>query len=517
MRGKLWDRVVRVVCVIAMVVSYLPLTAMPAYAASDYTGGADQSPAQYILNDHTAYAVHVTGSGLPASTVLGVSIKLSDTGISGGFGNAPGFTWNADLSRWVQSREAASNDATIATDGSGAASGWYYFKCGDEGFTGFPAGNGHGANQAYLTVQIQALGGGNSYNPTVKPIVTVLDARTQGAWVHDGVATGAASAKRAEALKSDDAAVSYSLQKTEANALDDETNGVVDDEDYGPAGATGDFRFGVPAGVTMNVKLNQVAWAPGQGVTAGPADTDIALGASDVSAPTAPVICMRPRATGREAWTGAPRPTRTSGLAGYDVYRLVPGTYGDLTLQTGVPRIVGSTVGDDRSPIPASRTGYSYYVRAKDNATNVGATLEPGGRHAGAARDRPAGRRDRSGRYGRDGRQRDAWLDRSRRRRQRRHRGLVRRQVLDQSDPRQRGLRRGHAGQRRARSQGRRQQRDLRCHRTCHRHSLLLRPEGIRRGGQRLGALEPRRGHPGGHPPARCRSTPTRPSRPRSP
>ncbi|HEY5506662.1 MAG TPA: hypothetical protein VIK83_04135, partial [Coriobacteriia bacterium] len=181
MSGKLWDRVVRVVCVIAMVVTYLPLTAMPAYASSDFTGGADLSPAQYMLNDHTAYAVHVAGSGLPASTVLGVSIKLSDTGASGGFGTAPGFTWNAGLSRWVQSREAASNDATIATDASGAASGWFYFKCGDEGFTGFAAGNGHGANQAYLTAQIQVLGGGNSYNPTVRPIVTIIDAKTQGA------------------------------------------------------------------------------------------------------------------------------------------------------------------------------------------------------------------------------------------------------------------------------------------------------------------------------------------------
>jgi hypothetical protein len=118
--------------------------------------------------------------------------------------------------------------------------------------------------------------------------VTVVDAETQGAWVHNGVATGAQANKRAEALKSDDASMSYSLQKTEANLLDDDSNGVVDDENYGPAGATGDFRFGVPAAVTMDVKLNQNPWATGQDVTAGPADTDIALGAADMTAPTAP-------------------------------------------------------------------------------------------------------------------------------------------------------------------------------------------------------------------------------------
>ena len=253
-----------------------------------------------------------------------------------------------------------------------------YFKCGDENFTGF--GTGYpplGANQGYLTVSLQTPSGGATYNGLAKWTVTILDAKTQGAWVHDGAATGAAAAKRAEALKSDDANVSYSLQKTEANALDDDSNGVIDDEDYGPAGATGDFRFGVPAGVTMNVKLNQTAWAPGQGVTAGPADTDLALGATDLSAPSVPsnVVTTPGDGTVRLDWTGS-TDGGDSGLAGYRIYRLMPGTYGDLTLQTAVPTLVGQVGAGTTTFTDGSLTNgtwYAYYVRAVDTATNASA------------------------------------------------------------------------------------------------------------------------------------------------
>jgi hypothetical protein len=342
-----WERAVRWACAIALAAGYVPMT------------------------------VHVSGSGLPTSTVMGVSVKLSDTGVNGGFQTAPGFTWNAGAGRWIQSREDASNDATIATDASGnLIAAWYYFKVGDENFTGFPAGNGHGANQAYLTLQVQVLVGGSSYNPTVKPIVTVLDAKTQGAWVHNGVATGAQANKRAEALKSDDASTSYSLTKTEADGIDENNDGIIDNEDYGPAGATGDFLFGVPAGATMNIKLNSAAWAAGQGVSAGPADTEVALGASDLTPPSAPSGLHATPAHNSVALDWTASSDGGSGISGYRIYRLVPGTYGDLTLQTAVPRLigtVGSAVTTFTDATVLDGNSYSYLVRAVDAATNVSA------------------------------------------------------------------------------------------------------------------------------------------------
>lgn len=376
-------RVVSTIVAVIMAAAYIPLVSQPAYAATGYTGGVDSAPVM-MLNDHTVYAVHFSATGgLPANTTLYVSAKLSDTGASGGFSNAPGFTWdgNNGTSRWVQSREVAASNGTVISDASGAASGWLYFKCGDEHFTGFPAGNGHAANQAYLVVQLQ-LGTSGSYNPSVLTPVTILDAATQGSWIHNGIATGVAAAKRADAL-STDGTLQYSLQKTEANVCDDNDDGIVDNEDYGPAGATGDFLFGLPATTTVNVKLNQVAWTAGQGVTSGPADTDVAVGAADITPPSAPgdVLATAGNNSVALSWEAA---TDNVGVTGYRVYRKTGSAYpttgtGDPSLTTPVPVLVASVGGSTTSYTDATAvngTTYRYFVRAVDAATNAGPRSE---------------------------------------------------------------------------------------------------------------------------------------------
>ncbi|NTU72113.1 MAG: hypothetical protein HGB10_09885 [Coriobacteriia bacterium] len=374
--GRALDRIVRIFSTFALVVAMVQLPAAPAFAASDVPGGADLNPPQYVLNDHTAYAIHYAMTGLPASTALNVNVRLSKTGTAGGFTDARGFTFNPALGRWVQTREGAASFPGVVTDASGNVSGWVYWKVGDENFTGFGAAYPPlTATQGYLTISMQTPTGGGTYNGLSKFIVNILDAKTQGAWVHNGVATGAAAAKRAEALKSDDASMSYSLQKTEANVLDDDSNGVVDDENFGPAGATGDFRFGVPQGTTMNVKLNQVAWAPGQGVSTGPSDSDVAIGATDVTPPSAPADLVATPLDGAVQldWTAA-SDAGGSGLSAYKVYRLVPGTFGDLTLQSAVPTLAGDVAAGTTTFTDtglANGTSYSYYVRAADTDTNV--------------------------------------------------------------------------------------------------------------------------------------------------
>ena len=72
------------------------------------------------------------------------------------------------------------------------------------------------------------------------------------------------------------------------NCVDDDSNGVVDDEDWGPAGAAGDFRMSVPALTPIGVNLNQTTWAPATGFVSGPADVDLAISAADDRRPTAP-------------------------------------------------------------------------------------------------------------------------------------------------------------------------------------------------------------------------------------
>ena len=374
-RRRRIGRLTSVLVVMSLVLTQIVFAPL-AFGADEAGGGATAWP-QYVLNDHTAYAIQFSMTGLPLSTTLNVNVRLSKTGIAGGFTDARGFTWNPSLGRWVHTREAAANFPPIVTDASGNASGWVYWKCGDENFTGFGTGFPPlGANQAYLTVSLQTPTGGGTYNGLDTKIVTILDTKTEGAWIHNGVATGAAAAKRADALKSDDALVQYSVQKTEANVLDDEANGTVDDEDYGPTGATGDFRFGVPAGTSLDVKLNQANWAPGQDVAAGPADTDVAIGASEQVPPTAPSGLTATARNARVILNWSASTDSGSGLSGYAIYRLIPGTYGTLTLQSDLPRKVGTVAAGTTTFSDTGLTNgqsYSYYVRAIDAATNVSA------------------------------------------------------------------------------------------------------------------------------------------------
>lgn len=367
--------------VIAVIATLSVLLTAASAAPQTYPGGADIAPVA-VLNDHTVYAVHVSSPGgvLPPNATMGVSIKLSDTGTGGGYSNAPGFTWNPGASRWIHGREFASYDATISTDATGACAGWYYFKCGDENFTGFPAQSGHGAGQAYLAVQIQTLVGGGSYNPAVKPAVDILDAKTHGAWLHNGISTGASGAQTVLAL-SGDASTCYSSQKSEVNGCDDDDNGTIDDEDYGPAGANGDFRLGLPATTTVDVNIGGSVWSPGRAVSA-PADTDIAVGALDQTPPSRPSHLVLSAATGSVSlqWDGS-TDSGGSGLSGYTIYRKTGYSYpttgtGDpaLTTALAVPiASVGSGVLSFVDHSVVNGTTYAYFVRAQDSATNYSA------------------------------------------------------------------------------------------------------------------------------------------------
>jgi len=371
--SDLAKRALNLVCALALATTVVQWPATAAYAANfTYTGGADFGPT-YVLNDHsTIYKVHVTAtSGLVAGKTYYVIARLTD-GLGGGFNNnARGYTWNPASSKWVQARMTSTLFPTVVADASGAASATVYYKVGDENFTGFVAANGHAAGQAYLAVSFSD--GANNGNPSTGPIVDVLSAKTQGAWIHNGVATGA-TANTTAAAGSD-------TNLTEANLIDDDANGVVDDEDFGPAGATGDFRLGVASGATVNVTLGDSAWASGQGVVAGPADTDIAVGASDMVPPTAPASLTSKAFNGSVIldWD-ASTDSGGSGLAGYRVYRTV-GTQ-DASAGTGavntsaLPVLIatvsaGTTTYTDTTV--TNGTLYQYWVRAIDAATNASA------------------------------------------------------------------------------------------------------------------------------------------------
>ena len=369
------------------------LSAAPAYAPpSTYTGGADVYP-QSMLNDHTVYRIHFTATGgLMPNTVYNVNPRLSSAVGAGNYRDARGFTWSPALQQWVQNRADAIYFPTVTSDATGAASGTVFFKVGDENFTGFPASATHADGQAHLTVTLQA-GVGATASPTDGPVVTILDARTQGAHVHNYKLTGAAAGSDVSASASPGGDV-MATQSTETNGVDDDDNGVTDDEQYGTTGVTGDFLLGVPAGSTFDVLLGGAVWA--SSVVAGPADTDVAIGAKDRRPPTAPRTLTATAGTEKVRLTWkASHDAGGSRVAAYSIFRMVGSQYRvsalspDPSLTTAVPELIG------RVPVRSggqhghhghharhlahfvdttAREGitYIYVVRAVDGATNAG-------------------------------------------------------------------------------------------------------------------------------------------------
>jgi chitodextrinase len=352
--------------IVALALLALALATPTAFAAASYTGGADDYPL-FVANDYTASAIHFTASGLTPSTAYYVKVRFAVGPGPSGTTNR-GWTWNPTSGLWVQERDDWTVFPQVTTDGAGAIGasvGWVYAVFGDTTKTG----------TYYILVSLSTGTAGETLNGTLEAPTTVMDMTASGAWVHNGVATGVAAAKRAEADDAADSAKVLALSKTETNGVDDDGNGVVDDEDYGPAGSTGDFRFAVPLAHAFSIALgSKTPWAPAQNVTLAAPDVDIALGAADQTPPSAPTGLAATPHNGSVglAWTAA-----TDGVTAsptYTVYRWTDAVpIGGATQYTPRPQLVGTTTATSWTDTNVvNQTKYYYLVRAEDAATNVG-------------------------------------------------------------------------------------------------------------------------------------------------
>jgi hypothetical protein len=252
----------------------------------------------------------------------------------------------------------------VTTDSSGAISsnsGWAFAKFGDDTKSG----------EYHIMISLSATGDASTFNGSFVPTVTVLDPRTNAGWVHNGIATGKVDSKRA-AITNEASTTILSLQKTEAQLVDDDSNGIVDDEQYGPAGSAGDFRMGVQNATSVWVNLNQSMWAPGSGFLTGPADVDLAVGASDTVAPSSPgaLLCASGDSVSTLSWTQA---TDNNAVNGYFVYRWVPSPVGAAysPVHSRVATLGPSATSFSDSGLTNGLT-YDYEVRAFDASGNVG-------------------------------------------------------------------------------------------------------------------------------------------------
>lgn len=363
--------------------------AAPAFgAAADYTGGpaAGDYPL-YVANDHSVYALRFSANGLLDSagnpvTTSGaqyyVKIRISPTVKPSGTTNR-GFIWNSASGEWVQERDDWDQFPIVTTGADGtisAGSTWTFFKFGD---TTKPAADT--STTWYLLVSLKPVDGtdGTTQNNASPPTITIIDVTGDiggatppiaGFHVHNGVATGAAAAKRVECDASGLSDV-WSISRTEPNGVDDDGDGTVDNEDFGLATSTGDFSLAVPVGSAFDAKIQGAVWpVSAASFTGATADTDIALGAADTTAPAAPATFAATAGdtVAQLSWDAVADATS------YTVYKWQAATpIGGSTNYT--PQHVAlATVADTSYEATGLTNGETYYfeVRANDAATNVG-------------------------------------------------------------------------------------------------------------------------------------------------
>lgn len=371
MRARKMVTVLR--CMLVVVLTLAGVGIIPASAGPlpPFSGGPVSGDYPLLVpNDHTPVAVRFTGSGLATSTTYYVKVRMSPNPTPTG-GENRGYTYNRTTGKWVYVGIDAdwSTLPTVTTDAAGnivAANdaNWAWFKFGDETKSG----------PYYIIISLSKDGtAGGTTNCDTPALVNVVDMKTSGSWVHNGAAAvSATQAFKRVTLNAETASGSTtqvaSITRNEANTIDDDSDGVVDNEDYGLAGSLGDWRLAASADTTMKCYLQTGLKST---FKMGAADQDIALGAADMTAPASPASLVAVAGEKRVDLSWAPA-TDDTGIALYRVYRWANTSSSSFT---PAPQLIGTTT--DTAFVDSTTVvggiDYSYEVRAQDAATNVSA------------------------------------------------------------------------------------------------------------------------------------------------
>ncbi len=371
----------RLTCFTVLALLTLALPAAVASARGYFDGGAvlADSPTT-MANDGTVYAFRFSAADVPddpdtlyptpalaPNQVYYVKVRLTTNWQSGEPASTDnrGFMWNPKTGRWVFWDADWTEFPSVATDGSGnivvdERSPWYFVKFSDTTETG----------KYGLIVSLSIGGTGNTLNGRTWPTVTVYNPATNGGWVHAGNEISASAATPVRVYDHGTSVVPVSTAVTETNGCDDDSNGVVDDEQPGEI-EPGGFRVGVRLNRAVDVSLGGVLWPDSDGFTVSAPDTDIALGAKDRIAPTAPGALRAAPRNGAVVLTW-PAASDSVGVTEYRIYRWIPAPLGSTYTADAVPiATVGATT-TYTDATAANGTTYYYMVRALDAATNVG-------------------------------------------------------------------------------------------------------------------------------------------------
>ncbi|MHB1017795.1 MAG: cell wall-binding repeat-containing protein [Coriobacteriia bacterium] len=353
------------------------IAVVPASAAETFNLAYVEAP-RYVMNDHTPFGVRFSAdasSALEPNTTYYMKVRFSPKTTPQNVSNR-GFTWNDEAGAWSQERGEWFDCPTITTKADGSIENtWIYGKFGDETKSG----------DYYLIISLSKLGAASTYNSLDPRKVTVLDAATGGSWIHNAAAAtgtkldaGRFAVRESTSTGDQDGepAALLSLWETEFNGIDDDANGFIDDanENQGPAATlTGDYRSSVPSNTVVDIYIKRAANPAGQDFTTGPADCDIAVGATDIVPPSAATDVTATPQPGAVELTWTPTTDAGgSGLAGYHVYRwpteitVSPGYTTNPAVLIGSSAVTSFTDTTARAGIE-----YAYRVRAVDGDTNV--------------------------------------------------------------------------------------------------------------------------------------------------
>ncbi len=381
-------RVVTVLITTALIVPTFYV--QPASAVGDFTGGPMLDSAIYVPNDHTVMGLRWSAgattdttitTALAPNTTYYMKVRLSPVDGTGA-NNERAWTWNETSGQWVWVRDQNWPEFPgFTTDNLGRINGghdvWNYFKFGSDDFTGAQAVTG--GYRYYLFIALSTGKGGTlNSNNGPSPVshfwpVTVFNMRTGGARIHNGAAVTSVF-KRVETTAVNDTSTVIAVSQTETNTVDDDSNGVIDDEDYGPGGAPGDYLLGIPTGIPMDVLIQRRSFAV-RNYTAVNADEDIAMGAVETTAPTAPTSLMAVPGDKKIdlTWVSS---SDNVGVDHYNIYRSEIPTLASPTF-TLPPALIATTTAtayeDHSVPVRTAGVTFKYEIRAADAATNVSA------------------------------------------------------------------------------------------------------------------------------------------------
>jgi hypothetical protein len=391
MRGiRSLARVVSASLVVALLLGGMSVVPAFAVPAAFYNPQYVESPA-HVLNDHTGFGMRWAAdatSTLPDGQYY-VKLLVSDNADVTLATEVRGFTWNPVSLRWVKGTEANDQFPTVTASGGVVSNQWTYGKAGDERVSGMH----------YLNVALIGVADGIVHYAGLSKQVNIRDAKTNAVWVHNGTERSDVykdsdvTGKRVAVL-TDDASTTngdpnypptaptaalIGLWECQRNLIDDDSNGVVDDEGYGLNTRTvGDYRIGVPLNMLLDIYVNRNQTAKGgllinDFYTGTAADVDLAIGASEIVPPTAVTDLAAAAATTQVnlSWTSA-TDNGGSNLAGYRLYR-----WQDTTdaYSTPVPSFVATLTPEATSYVDHDvlyGEEYNYELRAFDNATNFG-------------------------------------------------------------------------------------------------------------------------------------------------